>query len=142
MNAVTVIAPLAGGALLGFGAVLLMAMLGRIGGISGIVGALLPPQSIGSDAWRIAFVVGLLLGPALVLAAGGTVPEPRFQVGLVLTAVAGLLVGFGTTLGNGCTTGHAVCGLARRSHRSLAATLTFMVVAAAAVVLVRHVAGG
>jgi len=138
----TIAAPLAGGALIGAGAVLLMATLGRIAGISGIVAALLPPRAAVGEAWRLAFVVGLLLGPTTVLAIGGHVPQPGFQVGVGLTALAGLLVGFGTTLGNGCTSGHGVCGLSRLSPRSLVATLTFMATAAVVVFLVRHVAGG
>ena len=127
-------ASLFGGVLIGLSAVLVMLFFGRIAGISGItMGAVL-----GRDrSWRIAFVAGLLAAPLLVGLAGGdlsqTVPDS-----LPGMALAGLLVGVGTALGSGCTSGHGVCGLARLSTRSLAAVLTFMAFAAATVFLLRH----
>ncbi|RKH40885.1 YeeE/YedE family protein [Corallococcus llansteffanensis] len=133
--------PLLGGALIGLAVSLLLLTHGRVAGVSGVVGALLAPVR-GDIAWRVFFFGGLLAGglalawlhpaslPPAVLPSGG---------GTVLLGVAGLLVGFGTRLGNGCTSGHGVCGLARGSVRSLAATLTFMATGVATVFLVRHV---
>lgn len=136
MNAI--LAALAGGALIGLAAVLLMALEGRIAGISGIVGGLLPPAPAPDPGWRVAFVVGLVLGPAAmaVLLGHPAIGQPLVGVGGAL--LAGALVGVGTGLGSGCTSGHGVCGLARLSPRSLAATLTFMVTAALTVLVTRH----
>jgi uncharacterized membrane protein YedE/YeeE len=125
---------LAGGGLIGAAAVLLMALEGRIAGISGIVGGLLPPTPASDKAWRVAFLVGLIAGLVLVALAIGA---PMVGIGGAL--LAGTLVGVGTGLGSGCTSGYGVCGLARLSPRSLAATLTFMATAALIVLLVRHV---
>jgi uncharacterized membrane protein YedE/YeeE len=131
---------LAGGALIGLAASLLMLANGRIAGVSGIAGGLLAPAR-GEVAWRAAFLVGLVLGPAAVGLAGGFVPAPSFQAGTPGMVAAGLLVGFGTRLGAGCTSGHGVCGLARLAPRSLAATLVFMAVAVATVYVTRHLLG-
>jgi uncharacterized protein len=111
---------------------------GRISGISGIVGGLLVPKS--PDAgWRVAFVAGLLLGAfAYVLAAGDSVIL-GMQASVPILVVAGLLVGFGTRMGSGCTSGHGVCGIARLSRRSVAATVVFFGVAMLTVFLTRHV---
>lgn len=126
-----------GGALIGVSASLLLVLNGRVAGISGIVGGLIRPQ-VNDVAWRGWFVLGLMLAGALVALIRpqqfGTVPAP-----LSLVAVAGLLVGFGSQLGSGCTSGHGVCGLSRFSVRSLAATLTFMITGAIATYLMRHV---
>ncbi len=130
--------PLAGGALIGLASVLLLWLAGRIAGVSGIVGGLLPPQS-GDAIWRLAFVAGLLLGPVVALALTGESRVGAPAASMPVLIVAGLLVGIGTTLGGGCTSGHGVCGLARFSPRSIAATLVFMAVAAATVFAVRHV---
>lgn len=127
---------LGGGVLIGLAAVLMMAGNGRIAGISGITGGLLPP---GADwLWRAAFVAGLMLGPVPVGWALGHSPIGAPAVGTGLLALAGLLVGFGTGLGSGCTSGHGVCGLARLSPRSLVATLTFMVFGVLSTFLLRH----
>ncbi|MGR2739587.1 YeeE/YedE family protein [Billgrantia sp. Q4P2] len=142
---------LVGGILIGLSAVWLMATLGRIAGISGIVGSLVTTLPKGDSAWRVAFVLGLVSGPLLLMLLGGglgnvagapgeVVGQPAGGVGLML--VAGLLVGVGTGLGSGCTSGHGVCGLARLSPRSMAATMTFLVAAIITVYLVRHVIGG
>ncbi|MFO1046747.1 MAG: YeeE/YedE family protein [Geminicoccaceae bacterium] len=134
---------LAGGALIGASAVLLMALQGRIAGISGIVSGLLRTSPRRAERlWRLAFLVGLATGPTLLapLLSRPAIGQP--QVDAVLALVAGLLVGIGTTLGNGCTSGHGVCGLARLSHRSLAATVTFMTVAAITTLALRHMLGG
>lgn len=130
---------LAGGGLIGAAAVLLMALEGRIAGISGIVGGLLPPTPASDKGWRIAFLVGLIAGPVLVALALGTPAVGAPMVGIGGALLAGALVGVGTSLGSGCTSGHGVCGLARLSPRSLAATFTFMATAALTVLLVRHI---
>ena len=143
MTAFTPIASLLGGVLIGLSAVLLMAVKGRIAGVSGIVGRLLPPYVVDDDlAGRLAFVAGLVVAPLVLLAATGAPVAQSVSGNLPLMTGAGLLVGFGSTLGNGCTSGHGVCGLARFSRRSLVATLVFMATAAATVFLVRHTLGG
>ena len=139
MDHFTPYSALAGGALIGLAAFVLMLFHGRIAGISGIVGGLLTPRA-GDVAWRAAFVIGML-GGAAVLAAAGFAPVLRDRPGLGIIILAGLLVGFGTRLGSGCTSGHGVCGLARLSPRSLAATLVFMASAALVVFVMRHVLG-
>ncbi|WP_312370230.1 YeeE/YedE thiosulfate transporter family protein [Stenotrophomonas sp.] len=135
----TWISALAGGVLIGLAATLLLWLTGRIAGISGIVGGVLQPRQ-GEVAWRAAFLVGLIAAGAawLWLVPGAYTPRQGFPP--VLLVVAGLLVGFGTRLGNGCTSGHGVCGLGRLSLRSLAAVLTFMVTAIVTTYIVRHVA--
>jgi hypothetical protein len=130
---------LAGGALIGLAAVVLMLFHGRIAGISGIVGGLLAPRA-GDVAWRAAFLVGMIVAAA-ALAASGFAPVLRDRPALGIVILAGLLVGFGTRLGSGCTSGHGVCGLARLSPRSLVATLIFMASAALVVFVTRHVLG-
>lgn len=116
---------LIGGALIGAAAVLLLFWNGRIAGISGIFGGLLTTRSAIERAWRSAFVIGLVAGAGLYRIAFGSLPV-QLQGGSALLLSAGLLVGFGTGLGSGCTSGHGVCGLARRSPRSLAATGVFI----------------
>lgn len=142
---------LVGGVLIGLAAVWLMATLGRITGISGIVGNLLTQRPKGDSAWRVTFVLGMISGPLLVMALGGglgnvanapgmVIGEPAG--GVLLMLVAGVLVGLGTGLGSGCTSGHGVCGLSRLSRRSFAATLMFLLTAMITVYVVRHVLGG
>lgn len=131
----TPLSALAGGALIGLAAVLLMLFHGRVAGVSGIVGGLVPPRA-GDAAWRLTFIVGLIGGAALIGWAGGlTAPPPPRSLASV--ALAGLLVGIGTQLGGGCTSGHGVCGLARLSPRSLVATAVFMLGGVAMVALIR-----
>ena len=129
-----------GGLLIGLSATLLLLLNGRVAGISGIVGGSL---MVWRDdfAWRIAFLVGLVLGPVLYAAALGTEPTIALQANTGGLIVAGILVGFGTQLGAGCTSGHGVCGLARGSARSLVATVVFMAVAMMAVYVRRHMFG-
>ena len=130
---------LAGGVLIGIAATLLLWLTGRIAGISGILGAVLVPRS-GDVAWRVAFLVGLVgAGAAYLWLVPGTY-SPRQGFSPLLLVIAGLLVGFGTRMGNGCTSGHGVCGLGRLSMRSFAAVLTFMATAIATTYVVRHVA--
>ena len=125
-----------GGALIGLAATLLMLLTGRIAGISGILGDLLERGS--SDrAWRLAFAAGLIAAP-LVLALGGHKLADPAMPSSVIIAIAGLLVGIGTRLGSGCTSGHGICGISRLSPRSIAATVTFMVVAMLVVAIMRH----
>ena len=128
-----------GGVLIGLSAVLLMAFSGRIAGISGIVGALLPPKPADDWMWRIAFVVGLILAPLVLAALTGNTRIGAPTVGPLVLVIAGLLVGAGTSLGGGCTSGHGVCGVSRLSLRSISATLTFVAMGMVTVFVVRHV---
>lgn len=131
--------PLAGGVLIGLSATLLLWLNGRIAGISGIVNGLTSAPA--SDrGWRLAFLVGLLLAGGLALHAFSSMP-PRENFPRMVLIVAGLLVGIGTGIGNGCTSGHGVCGLGRLSLRSLIAVLVFMATAMLTVFVVRHVLG-
>ena len=130
---------LLGGLLIGLSAVLLLWVNGRIAGISGIVGGLLSPAQ-GETAWRASFLIGMLAGGATYLLATGGLGV-AVQVNTGLMALAGLLVGFGTRLGGGCTSGHGVCGIGRLSQRSIVATGSFMLAAAVTVFVVRHVLG-
>ena len=129
-------ASLSGGVLIGIAAAMLVLLNGRIAGISGIVGGLLTPQRA-DIAWRLAFVLGLLAAPALMLLLGQKL-APRIDAGFVTLIAAGLLVGVGTSYGSGCTSGHGVCGLSRLSPRSLVATLTFMASGFVTVFVIRH----
>jgi uncharacterized protein len=135
-------ASLFGGALIGVGTVLLMASNGRIAGISGIVSRLFPPYADRAVAERVAFVAGLIAAPVVFTWLFGA---PIIQIASNhrgLLVVAGLLVGFGSVYGSGCTSGHGVCGLSRFSVRSLIATCTFMGTAFVTVLITRHVIGG
>lgn len=134
---------LAGGALIGLSAVILLVANGRITGISGIVSRLLPP-SIGRTGLpqEITFVIGLLLAAPLYQMISGQAPVQSVSSNIPLLIVAGVLVGFGSVLGNGCTSGHGVCGISRLSGRSIVATLTFMNTAFLAVFILRHVIAG
>jgi uncharacterized membrane protein YedE/YeeE len=129
---------LAGGSVIGVAAGFFFLLLGRIAGVSGILAGLLPPRS-GDVGWRIAFALGLFAAPLLV-AVFRTPAPPAFNASGELLIVAGLLVGFGSRLGSGCTSGHGVCGLSRLSVRSLVATATFMASGVATVFILRHVA--
>lgn len=133
-------AGLAGGLLIGLASVVLLAGIGRIAGVSTILASVFLPGAAGDKAWRVAFIVGLPLGAALVTLAGyknwNTIALPAGYAG---TVAAGLLVGLGTAMGTGCTSGHGICGLARFSQRSLAATLMFMATAGLTVFVIRHV---
>ena len=130
-----------GGALIGLSAVLLMLLTGRIAGISGIFGGLLSPDSR-DRGWRIAFIAGLVLAPLLAGWIGYGMPTPKLPPSWTVIIAAGLLVGFGSRLGGGCTSGHGICGVARLSVRSIAATAIFMLTAIATVAITRHVLGG
>lgn len=147
MHAFTPFEAVVGGLLIGVAAVLLLWLNGHIAGISGIVGGLVElngtsSHDLGEIGWRLAFVAGLIGGPVAVQLLGWPAPDIRLEASAPVVMVAGFLVGFGTRLGSGCTSGHGVCGLARGSRRSLVATLTFMLAAVAVVFIVRHVIGG
>ena len=128
---------LAGGLLIGLAAAMLVLLNGRVAGISGIVGGLLPPR--GDAAWRIAFVAGLLAAP-LLMALFSRESTARIDTGFATLVVAGLLVGLGTSYASGCTSGHGVCGLSRLSPRSLVATAVFMLAGVVTVFVARHIA--
>lgn len=133
---------LAGGALIGLAAVALMAVHGRIAGITGILGGFLPGSGESDRGWRMAFIAGMIAAPLTVMAAAGSMPQIAVPVSTLALVAGGFLVGIGATFGSGCTSGHGVCGLSRLSARSIAATLTFMATGAVTVFLVRHVFGG
>jgi uncharacterized membrane protein YedE/YeeE len=132
---------LAGGVLIGLAATLLLWLNGRIAGVSGILNGVLFPAR-GEVAWRAAFVLGLVLAAGAYMALVPGAPKPRADFPRWALVAAGLLVGFGTRMGNGCTSGHGVCGIARLSPRSIAAVLTFMATAMLTTFLWRHVGGG
>ncbi len=137
MSSFTPISALIGGGMIGLAAALLLLLNGRIAGVSGILGGLLDGQAGSEKGERIAFIVGLLGGPLLV----GLIwrwPQATVAASIPLLIAAGLLVGFGTRLGSGCTSGHGICGVARLSPRSLAATVLFILAGMAAAYAARH----
>ena len=140
MSSNAIILAVLGGTLIGGAASGLLLFTGRIAGISGIVAGLLPPRS-GDVGWRVSFVLGLLAGGVLLLQLAPQSFDDAPRPSSTLLIVAGLLVGVGTRIGNGCTSGHGVCGLSRRSPRSLAATATFMAIGMLTVWIVAHVLG-
>lgn len=131
---------LAGGALIGAASVLLLLANGKIAGISGIAAFMLDRPRKGTG-WRLAFLAGLLAGPPLAAAMLGQAPRITVATSLPTLALAGVLVGYGSRLGSGCTSGHGVCGLGRLSPRSIAAVLTFLAAAILTVTLMRHMPG-
>ena len=135
-NALSLWPSLAAGALIGLAAAMLVLLNGQIAGISGIVGGLLRPRA-GALGWRVAFIVGLLAAPWLALHLGLRLPSP-IAASPTNIVLAGFLVGLGTRYGGGCTSGHGVCGLARRSPRSMVATACFMASGFATVYVLRH----
>ncbi|WP_085899641.1 YeeE/YedE family protein [Kiloniella majae] len=140
MDISSLIPALGGGILIGLAAIGLMLFNGRIAGISGIVGGIFPFKS-NDTGWRVIFLVGLVLSPFLYRIFIGQITEINFDTSLPLLALGGVLVGVGTQLGSGCTSGHGVCGISRLSIRSITATLIFMATAALTVFLIRHVLG-
>ncbi|MET0688839.1 MAG: YeeE/YedE thiosulfate transporter family protein [Methyloceanibacter sp.] len=138
----TPVASLIGGVMIGVAAVMLMALDGRVAGISGILGRLLPPYEDADAADAAAFLLGLIAAPLVyALFAGGPFAQ-TVSDNAVLMGGAGLLVGFGAALGGGCTSGHGVCGLSRLSVRSMIATAVFMFTGFATMFVMRHVIGG
>ena len=134
----TPVSALLGGALIGLSALVLMAANGRIAGISGIAGGIVgaPP---GERGWRIAFLAGLIPAPLVLALFSGRSPDVEIAAGPWTLIAAGLLVGLGTQLGSGCTSGHGVCGVSRLSARSIAATAIFMLAGGLVVFAARHV---
>ncbi len=130
-----------GGALIGLATALLMLLAGRVAGISGILSGCLA-RGNGDRAWRLAFLGGLILAPLTGAVVGYGLAAPQMPASYGVTVAAGLLVGFGTRLGGGCTSGHGVCGIARLSSRSITATAVFMTTAILVVTFTRHVLGG
>lgn len=140
MHHFTPLSGLIGGALIGLASALLMLLAGRLAGVSGILGGLLTAGS--ERGWRLAFIAGLIAAALIGPLFGAPAAARLSSSNLALYAVAGLLVGFGTRMGNGCTSGHGVCGFARFSTRSIIATLLFMATAIVTVAIVRHGLGG
>ena len=133
----TPLSALAGGVMIGLAAAAFVLLNGRIAGVSGILGGLLRPAP-GDVTWRAAFIAGLIVAP-WAYAAFGPLPESTIEATYPVAVLAGLLVGFGTRYGSGCTSGHGVCGVARLSRRSLVATACFMAAGFAIVFVMRHV---
>lgn len=140
MHNFTPVSSVVGGALIGAAATALLALSGRIAGIAGILGGLLPPAK-GDASWRLLFLAGLVIGAFADAAATGSAPLV-IDASTPLLVVGGLITGFGARLGGGCTSGHGVCGLGRLSPRSLAATAVFMATTFLTVAVVRHGFGG
>ena len=139
----TPFASVLGGGIIGLSAVVLLATQGRIAGISGIVSRILPPSVDKAGLPQgIIFLIGLLLAAPLWFVLTGAAPVQMVSSNGLLLVIAGLLVGFGAVMGNGCTSGHGVCGISRGSARSIAATMTFMATASVTVFVLRHVLGG
>lgn len=130
-----------GGLLIGLAAALMIIFNGRIAGVSGVLGGLIVDRSSGDRRWRSMFLGGMVLGAALLTALVTTLPPVRLQTGWIGMAAAGLIVGYGTRMGSGCTSGHGVCGIARLSTRSIVATITFMTFGAITVFVIRHLLG-
>ena len=138
MAEVNIINALSGGVLIGLASVFMLALLGRIAGVSGILGGLISGGNTGDRLWRVAFLLGLVAGAVICRMFLGPLPV-QLQAESLQLIVAGLLVGFGTRLGSGCTSGHGVCGIARLSPRSLAATVTFISAGIITVYVMRHI---
>ncbi len=132
---------LAGGGLIGLASVLLMLTLGRIMGATGVLAGFVAPASLSDWSWRAALIGGMIVAPLVFLGLTGGWPEIAVPISTPMIAIGGFIVGVGVTFGGGCTSGHGVCGIARLSPRSIAATATFMATAAATVYVVRHVIG-
>ena len=141
MTSFTPLSAAIGGALIGLSAALLMIFGGRIAGITGIASGTLAGAQ-GDRFWRVAFIAGLIIAPLTGVIAGYPLLPPAMPPSWLIIIAAGLLVGFGTRLANGCTSGHGICGIARISPRSITATMIFMAVAIVAVAVTRHGIGG
>ncbi len=141
MHNFTPVSGLIGGALIGLASALLMLLTGRIAGISGIFAGVVSFDRNERD-WRLAFLAGLIAAPLLVLVLRAQLPHPTLPASLSLVLISGLLVGVGSRIGGGCTSGHGVCGIARFSARSLVFTAVFMTFAIVTVAIARHVVGG
>ncbi len=142
MTQFTPFAALAGGALIGLASVALMLFHGRIMGATGILAGALFPSGARDWSWRVMILLGMVSAPALYFLISGGMPPIQPVASVPWQVVGGFLVGVGVTIGSGCTSGHGVCGMARLSKRSIAATLTFMASTALTVYVMRHVLGG
>jgi len=142
MTEFTPFASLFGGVLIGLSAVLLMLVLGRVMGATGILAGFINPASGADWGWRAAVIAGMVCAPLVYFAATGAMPPIEVPVSTPLMLAGGFIVGIGVTLGSGCTSGHGVCGMARLSGRSITATLTFMAATVVTVFVIRHVIGG
>jgi uncharacterized membrane protein YedE/YeeE len=140
-TAFTPLQSVGGGALIGLAAVLLMATMGRVMGATGILAGLIQPTGFSDWSWRAATVAGMISGPLVVMLITGQFPEVQVPISTTMLIIGGFIVGIGVTFGAGCTSGHGVCGMARLSPRSIAATLTFMLTTAITVYVIRHVLG-
>ena len=132
---------LGGGILIGLAAVLLMATMGRVMGAAGVLSGLIQPASLADWSWRAAVLVGMISGPIAILFITGQYPAVQVPISTPMLIVGGFTVGIGVTFGAGCTSGHGVCGMARLSPRSIAATLTFMISTGITVFVIRHLLG-
>ena len=130
-----------GGMCIGFAVSMMLFLNGRVTGVSGIVNGILSPQK-GDTFWRVAFVLGLVLGGAGVMALRPESFTDTSSTSLVMVIIAGLLVGFGTVMGSGCTSGHGVCGISRMSIRSIIATVAFIGAGMVSVWIVKNLIGG
>ncbi|MEY4698060.1 MAG: hypothetical protein RIT14_2488 [Pseudomonadota bacterium] len=133
---------LAGGVLIGLSSVLVMLSLGRIMGATGILAGVLTPKTHPDFGWRLALLAGMVSAPIVILGVTGAMPAVEVPVSTPMLILGGFLVGIGVTYGSGCTSGHGVCGVARLSRRSIAATATFMLSTGLTVYVIRHVLGG
>lgn len=133
---------LGGGALIGLAAVLLMLTLGRVMGATGILSGLFTTSASSDRGWRLAVLLGMVSGPLTVFALTGQIPSVEVPVSMTMLLLGGFIVGLGVTFASGCTSGHGVCGMARLSRRSIAATVIFMMSTGATVFAVRHGFGG
>ncbi len=141
MENFTPVSAMIGGAFIGISSALFLAFNGRIAGISGIASGMLSRE--GPDViWRMLFLIGLVGGVGLYRSAGGALQELDITMSLPVLVMAGLLTGIGTDMGSGCTSGHGICGIARLSMRSIAATGTFVFIATATFFFTRHIVGG
>lgn len=141
MEGFTPVLSASGGILIGLAAIALLYFNGRIAGISGILAGLLMPAR-GETAWRAVFIAGMLSGAALILWFHPAAMQVRIDVSTPAVILGGLLVGLGTRIGSGCTSGHGVCGVGRLAPRSMVASAVFVGCAGLTVYLIRHVAGG
>ena len=140
-TAFTPFASLGGGLAIGLGAVMLMLGLGRILGATGIMSGLVFAQNRAEALWRAAMILGMIAAPGVIFLVSGTMPAVDVPVSPTMIVIGGIIVGFGASLGSGCTSGHGVCGLSRFSIRSLVAVPTFMATAGITVFIIRHIFG-
>jgi uncharacterized protein len=141
MTSFTPLSAALGGVLIGLSALMLILLGGRVAGVSSVLGGIVGLRR-GDLGWRLAFLAGLVAAPAVYAASGGVLPPLQVTSSAAILVTGGLLVGLGTRLGGGCTSGHGVCGIARLSPRSIVATLVFMASGAVTVFVVRHLVGG